>query len=282
MKILRKILVFILGFILYNLVCAFILTFALKDIVQTEMIGGVVRENILPAITESEDVSSEDKEKIQALLEDEGVNQVINDVVGDILTTFGDENATFDQKSIDKIFDYVIDNKEQLEKAIGKEIDTNEIEKFRDSEEYNQFTDELSKTLNETGSTLDSSSRTVIKTYNYIVSDNFKIALGVIILIDLLLIMLIQWSIYKWLSILGRALYTSGITVMIMYLAVKVFINKLLVENGINITIDTSNIFLLGVGSLIFGILLVIIYKIINKAKMNKEKSLEEPTKEVG
>ena len=282
MKILRKILVFILGFILYNLVCAFILTFALKDIVQTEMIGGVVRENILPAITESEDVSSEDKEKIQALLEDEGVNQVINDVVGDILTTFGDENATFDQKSIDKIFDYVIDNKEQLEKAIGKEIDTNEIEKFRDSDEYNQFTDELSKTLNETGSTLDSSSRTVIKTYNYIVSDNFKIALGVIILIDLLLIMLIQWSIYKWLSILGRALYTSGITVMIMYLAVKVFINKLLVDNGINITIDTSNIFLLGVGSLIFGILLVIIYKIINKAKMNKEKSLEEPTKEVG
>lgn len=281
MKILRKIIVFILGFILYNLVCAFILTFALKDIVQTEMIGGVVRENILPAITESEDVSSEDKEKIQALLEDEGVNQVINDVVGDILTTFGDENATFDQKSIDKIFDYVIDNKEQLEKAIGKEIDTNEIEKFRDSDEYNQFTDELSKTLNETGSTLDSSSRTVIKTYNYIVSDNFKIALGVIILIDLLLIMLIQWSIYKWLSILGRALYTSGITVMIMYLAVKVFINKLLVENGINITIDTSNIFLLGVGSLIFGILLVIIYKIINKAKMNKEKSLEEPTKEV-
>ena len=282
MKILRKILVFILGFILYNLVCAFILTFALKDIVQTEMIGGVVRENILPAITESEDVSSEDKEKIQALLEDEGVNQVINDVVGDILTTFGDENATFDQKSIDKIFDYVIDNKEQLEKAIGKEIDTNEIEKFRDSDEYNQFTDELSKTLNETGSTLDSSSRTVIKTYNYIVSDNFKIALGIIILIDLLLIMLIQWSIYKWLSILGRALYTSGITVMIMYLAVKVFINKLLVDNGINITIDTSNIFLLGVGSLIFGILLVIIYKIINKAKMNKEKSLEEPTKEVG
>lgn len=281
MKILRKILVFILGFILYNLVCAFILTFALKDIVQTEMIGGVVRENILPAITESEDVSSEDKEKIQALLEDEGVNQVINDVVGDILTTFGDENATFDQESIDKIFDYVIDNKEQLEKAIGKEIDTNEIEKFRDSDEYNQFTDELSKTLNETGSTLDSSSRTVIKTYNYIVSDNFKIALGVIILIDLLLIMLIQWSIYKWLSILGRALYTSGITVMIMYLAVKVFINKLLVDNGINITIDTSNIFLLGVGSLIFGILLVIIYKIINKAKMNKEKSLEEPTKEV-
>ena len=281
MKILRKILVFILGFILYNLVCAFILTFALKDIVQTEMIGGVVRENILPAITESEDVSSEDKEKIQALLEDEGVNQVINDVVGDILTTFGDENATFDQKSIDKIFDYVIDNKEQLEKAIGKEIDTNEIEKFRDSDEYNQFTDELSKTLNETGSTLDSSSRTVIKTYNYIVSDNFKIALGVIILIDLLLIMLIQWSIYKWLSILGRALYTSGITVMIMYLAVKVFINKLLVDNGINITIDTSNIFLLGVGSLIFGILSVIIYKIINKAKMNKEKSLEEPTKEV-
>ena len=281
MKILRKILVFILGFILYNLVCAFILTFALKDIVQTEMIGGVVRENILPAITESEDVSSEDKEKIQALLEDEGVNQVINDVVGDILTTFGDENATFDQESIDKIFDYVIDNKEQLEKAIGKEIDTNEIEKFRDSDEYNQFTDELSKTLNETGSTLDSSSRTVIKTYNYIVSDNFKIALGIIILIYLLLIMLIQWSLYKWLSILGRALYTSGITVMIMYLAVKVFINKLLVDNGINITIDTSNIFLLGIGSLVLGIVLVIIYKIINKAKMNKEKSLEEPTKEV-
>jgi len=245
------------------------------------MIGGVVRENILPAITESEDVSSEDKEKIQALLEDEGVNQVINDVVGDILTTFGDENATFDQESIDKIFDYVIDNKEQLEKAIGKEIDTNEIEKFRDSDEYNQFTDELSKTLNETGSTLDSSSRTVIKTYNYIVSDNFKIALGIIILIDLLLIMLIQWSLYKWLSILGRALYTSGITVMIMYLAVKVFINKLLVDNGINITIDTSNIFLLGIGSLVLGIVLVIIYKIINKAKMNKEKSLEEPTKEV-
>ena len=280
MKVLRKILVFILGFILYNLVCALILTFALKDIVQTEMIGGVVREKILPAITESEDVSSEEKEQIQALLEDEGVNEVINEVVGDILNTFGDENATFDQESIDKIFDYVIDNKEQLEKAIGKEIDTNEIEKFRDSQEYSEFTGELSKTLNEAGSSLDSSSRAVIRTYNYIVSDNFKIALGIIIFIDLLLIMLIQWSLYKWLAILGRALYTSGITVMLMYLAIKVFINKLLVENGINITIDTSNIFLLGIGSLILGIILVIIFKIINKAIMNKEKSIEEPAKE--
>lgn len=280
MKVLRKILVFILGFVLYNLVCALILTFALKDIVQTEMIGGVVRENILPAITESEDVSSEEKEQIQALLEDEGVNEVINEVVGDILNTFGDENATFDQESIDKIFDYVIDNKEQLEKAIGKEIDTNEIEKFRDSQEYSEFTGELSKILNEAGSSLDSSSRAVIRTYNYIVSDNFKIALGIIIFIDLLLIMLIQWSLYKWLAILGRALYTSGITVMLMYLAIKVFINKLLVENGINITIDTSNIFLLGIGSLILGIILVIIFKIINKAIMNKEKSLEEPAKE--
>lgn len=280
MKVLRKILVFILGFILYNLVCALILTFALKDIVQTEMIGGVVRENILPAITESEDVSSEEKEQIQALLEDEGVNEVINEVVGDILNTFGDENATFDQESIDKIFDYVIDNKEQLEKAIGKEIDTNEIEKFRDSQEYSEFTGELSKTLNEAGSSLDSSSRAVIRAYNYIVSDNFKIALGIIIFIDLLLIMLIQWSLYKWLAILGRALYTSGITVMLMYLAIKVFINKLLVENGINITIDTSNIFLLGIGSLILGIILVIIFKIINKAIMNKEKSIEEPAKE--
>lgn len=280
MKVLRKILVFILGFVLYNLVCALILTFALKDIVQTEMIGGVVRENIIPAITESEDVSSEEKEQIQALLEDEGVNEVINEVVGDILNTFGDENATFDQESIDKIFDYVIDNKEQLEKAIGKEIDTNEIEKFRDSQEYSEFTGELSKTLNEAGSSLDSSSRAVIRTYNYIVSDNFKIALGIIIFIDLLLIMLIQWSLYKWLAILGRALYTSGITVMLMYLAIKVFINKLLVENGINITIDTSNIFLLGIGSLILGIILVIIFKIINKAIMNKEKSIEEPAKE--
>ena len=277
MKVLRKILVFILGFVLYNLVCALILTFALKDIVQTEMIGGVVRENIIPAITESEDVSSEEKEQIQALLEDEGVNEVINEVVGDILNTFGDENATFDQESIDKIFDYVIDNKEQLEKAIGKEIDTNEIEKFRDSQEYSEFTGELSKTLNEAGSSLDSSSRAVIRTYNYIVSDNFKIALGIIIFIDLLLIMLIQWSLYKWLAILGRALYTSGITVMLMYLAIKVFINKLLVENGINITIDTSNIFLLGIGSLILGF---IIFKIINKAIMNKEKSIEEPAKE--
>ena len=92
--------------------------------------------------------------------------------------------------------------------------------------------------------------------------------------------MLIQWSLYKWLAILGRALYTSGITVMLMYLAIKVFINKLLVENGINITIDTSNIFLLGIGSLILGIILVIIFKIINKAIMNKEKSIEEPAKE--
>ena len=85
------------------------------------------------------------------------------------------------------------------------------------------------------------------------------------IVLDLLLISLVQWSLYNWLSTLGKALSTSGLTLIILYFGMNLLINTMLTEFEMNLNINTSSVLIMGIVCIIVGISLIIIRKIIDK-----------------
>ena len=74
MKILRKILSFILGVVLSLLIGGLLLSFAVKSVIQEELIGGVIKDQFIPMITESTELSEEDKKIVEEMFEDKEVN----------------------------------------------------------------------------------------------------------------------------------------------------------------------------------------------------------------
>ena len=275
MKILRKFLSFILGLVLSLLIGGLLLSFAIKSVIQEELIGGAIKDNFIPVITNNTDISEEDKKAVEELFEDKEVNDMVNKMVDEILATMGSEDGEISQETIDSIFDYVIQNKDKLEEATGQKINTEELEEVRKSEEFQNITQELTESLNESTAELDDTSKTAIKTYTYIVSNNFRLILIGGIVLDLLLIALVQWSLYNWMSTFGKALSTSGLTLIILYFLMNKIIETLLAEQTITLNIDTSKVLYMGIISMIIGILLIVIKHIIDNIIKNKKDNME-------
>lgn len=275
MKILRKFLSFILGLVLSLLIGGLLLSFAIKSVIQEELIGGAIKDNFIPVITNNTDISEEDKKAVEELFEDKEVNDMVNKMVDEIMATMGSEDGEISQETIDSIFDYVIQNKDKLEEATGQKINTEELEEVRKSEEFQNITQELTKSLNESTAELDDTSKTAIKTYTYIVSNNFRLILIGGIVLDLLLIALVQWSLYNWMSTFGKALSTSGLTLIILYFIMNKIIETLLAEQTITLNIDTSKVLYMGIITIIVGILLIVIKHIIDNIIKNKKDNME-------
>lgn len=275
MKILRKFLSFILGLVLSLLIGGLLLSFAIKSVIQEELIGGAIKDNFIPVITNNTDISEEDKKAVEELFEDKEVNDMVNKMVDEIMATMGSEDGEISQETIDSIFDYVIQNKDKLEEATGQKINTEELEEVRKSEEFQNITQELTKSLNESTAELDDTSKAAIKTYTYIVSNNFRLILIGGIVLDLLLIALVQWSLYNWMSTFGKALSTSGLTLIILYFLMNKIIETLLAEQTITLNIDTSKVLYMGIITIIVGILLIVIKHIIDNIIKNKKDNME-------
>lgn len=275
MKILRKFLSFILGLVLSLLIGGLLLSFAIKSVIQEELIGGAIKDNFIPVITNNTDISEEDKKAVEELFEDKEVNDMVNKMVDEIMATMGSEDGEISQETIDSIFDYVIQNKDKLEEATGQKINTEELEEVRKSEEFQNITQELTKSLNESTAELDDTSKTAIKTYTYIVSKNFRLILIGGIVLDLLLIALVQWSLYNWMSTFGKALSTSGLTLIILYFLMNKIIETLLAEQTITLNIDTSKVLYMGIITIIVGILLIVFKHIIDNIIKNKKDNME-------
>lgn len=275
MKILRKFLSFILGVVLSLLIGGLLLSFAIKSVIQEELIGGAIKDNFIPIITNNTDLSEEDKKAVEELFEDKEVNDMVNQMVDEIMATMGTEDGEISQETIDSIFDYVIQNKDKLEEATGQKINTEELEEVRKSEEFQNITQELTESLNESTAELDDTSKTAIKTYTYIVSNNFRLILIGGIVLDLLLIALIQWSLYNWMATFGKALSTSGLTLIILYFLMNKLIETLLAEQTITLNINTIKVLYMGIISMIVGILLIVIKHIIDNIIKNKKDNME-------
>lgn len=271
MKILRKFLSFILGVVLSLLIGGLLLSFAVKSVIQEELIGGAIKEAFIPEIINNANLDDESKETMEKLFEDKEVNDMVNSMVDEILTTMSSEDGEVSQETIDSIFDYVITNKDKIEEATGQEIDLSELEEVRNSEDFKNMTKEITESLNESVDSLDDTNKAAIKTYTYMVSDNFRLMLLGLIVLDLVLIALVQWSLYKWMSTLGKALTTSGLTLLILYFMMNKFIEALLSEQSITFNIDTSSILVMGIICIISGVVLVVIKLIIEKILKNRQ-----------
>ena len=106
----------------------------------------------------------------------------------------------------------------------------------------------------------------------FIISNEFKYILIGLCILDLLLIMLVQWSLYKWIGTLGGAILGSGITILVFYVIINYIVDEYLAQNNIIIDVDTSLLFLLGIGSIVFGLLFKTISKIIDNLVNSKKK----------
>lgn len=215
------------------------------------------------------DVSNENVKKIEDAVKN---NSALNDVTSELLDQITDavsSGSDIDMATItDQLSKAVDENIPLIEEAIGKEITDEQKEQIQNK--INDNDGALQTKITETVEKVQTSTpktQEFIKTYKSLSDTPLRIISIVGIIIAIALLMLLNKSYFKWTLFGGIAAVISGAIVgLFMPLAVKAIefaIGTRLLGMSIDIPVDSLRVD--GMISAIVGIVLIIVYIILNK-----------------
>lgn len=217
--------------------------------------------------------------KYKELLKDKEVQELIDKYVNSTIVGVTDPNAIKNVDLSEDVINYIKENKEVLESKYGIAIDDEKIDGIKDDDAFKNLTDDYLKKVQIASDSLTSTQKKMIKAYNFVCSLAFKIIMIVLIIIDVVLIALLQKSLYKWINAVGVNLLGSGILTIILGLILHFGINSVISKMKLSLKFNFLQISLVGLVSTIIGIILMIIYFIIKKR--TGDDSIEEMYEEV-
>ena len=280
MKIVKKILIGILVLLLMDMIIALAISFNLKQII----IDGVIKEVITERITSNTYHAPNNvitDEQIDGVVDDQRVRELLKTPeMQDLMNKYLDQtiDGLIDEENIDEvelekdIANFLKDNRDVIEAKVGKEVTDEMIDNAVKNLETKDMSNAYKQALQNASRNMTKEEKQVLKGYNYIISWKFRIIMFIGMLIDLILIALLQKSLYKWIKTFGKTLIVSGVGIIIMSI-----ISSLIVKGLANIkSFNTTNLTITGVIILVVGIIITVTYKIILKIKNKKKDDLDE------
>lgn len=275
----RKFLIGLLVFILINVIGLLILSFSLKSI----LVDGIVKEVIvnqidLPIFENSNyqyryEINNDENinkittdERVKELLKSDEVTELIDKYMDMIIDSYIDED-NLNQIELEKdMINYLENNKDKIERITGQEITQETIDQTKEQIKDMNIDNKVKESIKKSKKTMPKETIKVLKGYKFLISLKFKIILFIIMIVDILLIALLQKSIYKWIKLFAISLTTNGIFTLItggvVYLIVYTFTR---------VNFNIKFVMILGIIITIIGILIQVVYDIIIKNITNKE-----------
>ena len=276
MKILRNILYVIFAIILGILINLLSLTFVFKNVVQDEIITNTIKTSIAAGYLSKniDNLTEDQKQMVEKFLNDNEMNEIVDVLLDNYTNYITDPNFKISQSDVDKIKDYVVKNEDLIKEVSEEDVDINKILNEITVDKIDEGAKKVAKELDE----LPSEAKPVITSYKYITVGPFKKILIGLIILCISLMMLISWSLVKWMKATGVCLITNGVLISLIYVfidGVKDIILKA-VNIGISLKgISFNTILIIGLSELVIGIALVIIHNLINKKKKEETKTEE-------
>ena len=280
MKTLRSILYVIVAMLLGIFINLLSLTFILKSVVQDEIITSTIKTSLVSGyltknIDNIDKLTDDQKKMLDKFLNDDSMNEIIDIALDNYLKYQSDSNFKISQSDVDKIKNYVVENQDFIKDVSEEDFDINEITKEITVDNIDKSAKKVVEQLDE----LPDEVQPIITSYKHITLGPIKLVLGGLVVVSILLLMLISWSLIKWMKATGVCLITNGVLISLLY----VFVNgiKDLVFKVANLGISVKNIsfntiLIIGLSELVLGIILVVVHKMVNKRTNKVETVVEE------
>lgn len=288
MKILKGIVATILKIILFNVVFLFIVSFSIRGLFASSFVKDIVKEQLATEVAETLEIEDE---RVSKLLENEQINKLLGEYVDKTIDGMVNEEALNDVTISNDIINYIKENKVQIEQELGVPIDTTKLDEVLGSAEMDELNNEYRESISEMRSSMPESQKTLIKIYQFMISMRFKVILGIMIVVLVVLIALLQGSLYRWIRTLGSDILTSGIFVAIMGAIVSFIVNTALGEMEMNFVFKVTPLYVSALISVVVGIVMLVIYEIIkhvlgkndegNDQKLEKNEEEQDEVSEV-
>lgn len=273
----KKIIKVFLSFIIVLLMLFLTISFNLNKVIVDGVIKEIIITKVIPKEVNNPNISEEvintlplpdylkNSEDINKLLEDQRVQEIINkyiDITLDNLTS--EEIKNIDIES--DIINYINENKELIKEITGKEVTPEMIEDTKKVIEESNLNETIEDTIESTKESISTEEKIVLKGYKEIISTNTRIIVIGLIALCLLLIAIIEKSFYKWIKTGSICTIISGILVLLMGFILKLIVTSILPLPSFNV----SYLYKSGLIQLIIGIVILIIYIVLNKVLVKK------------
>ena len=273
----KKIIKVFLSFVIVLLMLFLTISFNLNKVIVDGVIKEIIITKVIPKKVNNPNVSEDiintlplpdylkNSEDINKLLEDQRVQEIINkyiDITLDNLTS--EEIKNIDIES--DIINYINENKELIKEITGKEVTPEMIEDTKKVIEESNLNEAIEDTIESTKESISTEEKIVLKGYKEIISTKTRIIVIGLIALCLLLIAIIDKSFYKWIKTGSICTIISGILVLLMGFILKLIVTSILPLPSFNV----SYLYKSGLIQLIIGIVILIIYIVLNKVLVKK------------
>ncbi|MBQ6477610.1 MAG: hypothetical protein IJI43_04175 [Bacilli bacterium] len=269
MKVIKKIIKFILNSLIVFSICSLILSINTKEIFY-DLIYDYAFKPAIKNETEELTKTKIDEDKMDKVLDNNKTKELVNSYIEDTLSNLAGEEV--DDDIMNKFLDYIKNNKKDFEEALNVTINDEDIEALRNSEEFKQLSDNYKNSVNQSKENMSKQEKQAVAIYNFIMSKDLKLILLGIIVICTILSALIDWSIHKWIQDTGANLLTSGIMLLAMSLTVEYFVNRAIVDKSIHFS--TAALTKASIITTVSGAVIMIVYgicrRILTKRKVKE------------
>lgn len=203
--------------------------------------------------------------KYKELLKDKGVQKILQKYIDSAIAGVVDPNSLEDVNLEEDIVNYLIENKDELKRKYNIDISDEDIKKMQEDGTFKDLKDNYIRSVETASASLSKFQKSLIKAYTFLCSTTFRILMIVLIIIDLILISILEGSLYKWLNILGINLVTCGILNIILGIILHFSINGIIARLNLGLRFNMLKISLVGLIAAIIGGIYMIIYFAIKK-----------------
>ena len=210
-------------------------------------------------------------EIIDKMTADEDVDDILNSIIGEVSNL--SKGKSVSEETLDMIINFCSNHLDEINKISDEKYSLDEI---NSSETRRNLYESIISVYNEISKDDSKAVVRIVTTYGTVTSKHSTLYVIGIILVLIVLLGVINLSVYKWIKPFGIVLAVSGSVVSIIYLVFNVLYDFIVKNVNLDIKIDTKTILIYGVGEILLGIVIIIIYMIINKLLTKKKKV--EPT----
>lgn len=270
MKILKKILIILCNMFLLLSVFLGVVSYVATNAIR-EGISSVVNDklNSIPGYQ----LLGFDSEKLSEFIEKEETMTFILDHINPML---GDE---VDINSIDlseDIYQFVEENKSELEEITGQEINMLYIRLIVESPMVQDVNAKYIDMITETTGNVPVEVKNMVYAYGFFFTDGFRIAMIVLAIVSIIGVILIEKSYHKWLKSVGGVLLGSGVIITISVVIGSIVIQEVFKAMEIPvIEPKLTSVYIIACGLAIVGLGMIIIYNMVEK-KIRERSILNE------
>lgn len=273
MKIIKNILVAFLSMILVGCIFLLAISFNLKKILINGVIKETFVEQIIPksyneervVITEEQIREITDDPRIQEMLMSPEIQGLMEQYLDTTVNGLIDENNIDDIALEQDMLKFIKENRSVIEEKAGKEITDDMIEKAMEQVESKDMSRAYKQSIMNASRNMSSTEKEMLKGYRFLISPELRMIILVVIIIDLVLIMVVQASLYKWIATLAVSLLISGVGTIAASIITKGIIRKKTNFDNFDMSSLTQTGIIIALSGLVILTVYIVILKLIKK-----------------